>query len=569
MLNLRFQRISLLSNVEKAAASEDFDYSQTVVVGSNDTGKSHLIKSIYAAFGADAAVVSEKWQKADVTILLDFTVDRKAYSALRLGDQVALFDEGGKLLWVEHALVEGIGPKLAELLGFAIELPSLDDVMMVPPPQHCFLPFYQDQDRGWTDAWASFANMGLIRDFKRSILEYQTGIRPKEFYVAKAARAEAQRQQSELRAERKALDRTGGRLRAARTSVSLTFTPELFAEQIERLLIELGELRAIYDDIKLRIADLQSRRAVLVEEIEIAGSTLKELEADDAYVRDLSATQVICPTCNAVHENDFANRFGLASDADACRTFLAQARSSLLQVEGEVERELNSLSSYDERIARINNLLEHRRGETTLRDMLKDESERILDETISNERWSLDEAIGRWAAREHEAALEMADHSSDKRKAEIVKFYSDKLRDFSVKLAVKVPDAAYKNIVVPVRGTGSYGPRAFLAYHCAVLHTIAEFSSSCLCPVILDTPLRQDPDVNNARRIIDFALNNYPADMQLILGTASLHGVPYEGLSISPTHKEAFLRPENYRTLAASFRPYVNQVVGQGELDLL
>lgn len=74
--------------------------------------------------------------------------------------------------------------------------------------------------------------------------------------------------------------------------------------------------------------------------------------------------------------------------------------------------------------------------------------------------------------------------------------------------------------------------------------------------------------MDNARRIIDFALNNSPAGMQLILGTAALHGVPYKGAEISSRYKEALLRPEQYRELSNFLRPYINQVVGQGELDL-
>lgn len=54
MKSLRFQKLYLCSELEKSARLVKFDSKTTVVLGENDTGKSCLIKSIYAAFGADA-----------------------------------------------------------------------------------------------------------------------------------------------------------------------------------------------------------------------------------------------------------------------------------------------------------------------------------------------------------------------------------------------------------------------------------------------------------------------------------------------------------------------------------
>jgi hypothetical protein len=51
-------------------------------------------------------------------------------------------------------------------------------------------------------------------------------------------------------------------------------------------------------------------------------------------------------------------------------------------------------------------------------------------------------------------------------------------------------------------------------------------------------PLQQDQDEKNAAAMIAFALKNRPKDMQLVLGTVSMHGVEYKGYSINPTVKD-------------------------------
>lgn len=501
--------------------------------------------------------------------MLEFSVEGTICSILRFGDQFALFDAEGNLLWTGTSLVKEVGPKVAELLDFTILLATKSNDLVVPPPQFCFLPFYQDQDRGWDDSWSSFKNLSMIRDFKKSIIEYHTGIRPREFYSAKALRDDAQSEQTELRAERRALERATARLQNDRGPVTLTFLPELFEKQIQQLLAEMGELRAIYDGVKRRISELQSRRAVLVEEIEIARVALMELDADVKFTQNLADAQVVCPTCNTVHENDFANRFSLISDADSCRGFLASARHSLVGVEADIALQMQSLQAYDDRIGRIDALLDEQRGEMKLRDMLKDESERILDATIANETAAINHSISEWRTKEEEAVAAMKTHSSAARKAEIVSFYAKKLSTFGLELGVRFGSAAKKSVSPKINETGSYGPRAILAYHFALLHTIREFTTSCLCPIILDTPIQQDQDETNAAAIIAFALKNRPSDMQLILGTVSMHGVRYDGHTINPQVKRSLLRREEFDAVNAYIRPFVNKMLGDDQGELL
>lgn len=127
------------------------------------------------------------------------------------------------------------------------------------------------------------------------------------------------------------MDRATARLRNGRSPITVTFVPEMFSTQIEQLLAELNELQAVYEGVKRKISELQSRRAVLVEEIEIARVALKELDADVRFSQSLTDAEVVCPTCNTVHDNDFASRFSLINDADACRGF---ARVLLLGGQG-------------------------------------------------------------------------------------------------------------------------------------------------------------------------------------------------------------------------------------------
>ncbi|MET7242127.1 hypothetical protein ABZT49_02050 [Methylobacterium sp. EM32] len=568
MRNLKLRRLSILSVREGKARQETFSKTTTVVMGENDTGKSHLMKSIYSSLGADPAVVNEKWTKAGVALFVEISVDDIDFSMLRLNDQFGFFNSSDDLVWSGSSIVKEVGPQIAQLLNFSIQLAAKYEDLITPPPQFCFMPFYQDQDRGWSDMWSSFKNLNMIRDYKKNILEYHTGIRPREFYLAQAAKAEAVREQNKLKSERQALDRTSDRLRKDRTPIRITFNPDLFANQLDQLLKELNGIRGSYDDTKKKISELQSKRVLTIEEIEIAKTALSELDADLRFVKDITETQIICPTCNTIHDNNFANRFGLINDADTCRDLLAKSQNTLRSIEKDIESSFSLLRAHNERIANVEKLLNDVQDEIKLRDMLKDESERMLDSALSDERSIIDAGISEWKLREDAALIDMKDYSRPRRKSQIIRFYADKLRVFSEELGIQFSDSVMKSISPKINETGSYGLRAILAYHYALLHTIREFTTSCLCPIVIDTPLQQDQDERNAQAIIKFALKNRPDDMQLILGTVSLHGEKYNGHLINPKQKEALLNRESYDSVRSLINPFINKMLGgeQGEL---
>jgi hypothetical protein len=144
-------------------------------------------------------------------------------------------------------------------------------------------------------------------------------------------------------------------------------------------------------------------------------------------------------------------------------------------------------------------------------------------------------------------------------KDKIVKFYAEKLRAFCGELGIGLPEDAITTKVRPVISeTGSVKPRLMLAYYYAILHTINEFSSACFCPIVVDTPLQQDPDPENARRMVKFAVTQKPADSQLVLATGSLHGVEVNGTLIEPAEKNALLSESQFDEVYSEVMPFVN-----------
>jgi hypothetical protein len=274
MKRLRFKRLWLLSSQEKKARVEDFSQATTVVVADNDFGKSSLIKSLYSSLGADPSRTPEAWMNAKVETLLEFEIDGTDYHILRQAGRFFLFDQEGSLIWTASSIVKELGPKIGELLDFEILTKLRGGENVVPPPAFCFLPFYIDQEKGWVDTWASFSGLEMVSNYKNDIARYHTGIRPKEYYRAKAARDEALAARKELLQERDALSKAKKRFSNKRKKIGIALDVGAFEDRIKELLKEQNALQKSYDEVRGEIGQLQSQRTASQEEVEIAAKVL-------------------------------------------------------------------------------------------------------------------------------------------------------------------------------------------------------------------------------------------------------------------------------------------------------
>lgn len=121
-----------------------------------------------------------------------------------------------------------------------------------------------------------------------------------------------------------------------------------------------------------------------------------------------------------------------------------------------------------------------------------------------------------------------------------------------------LPDSFFKSLYANLPETGSDQPRALLAYYYAFAHTVREFSSALTAPLVIDSPVQQDQDPANAQRIIQFAVDNVPQGMQLVLGSVRLHDAIYAGERIELVDKRRLLRAEEYDDVHAELEPLLN-----------
>ncbi len=556
LTQLRFQEVTLASFKERRARRVTLHPRRNLVISPNSHGKSALLKSIYRTFGAIPPKLSDRWKEAHVASLVRFEVGGRALGMLHHQGTYAVFEGGSEEpMFVTRHVTAELAPFLTELLGVRLTFVGRGAGDEVPaPPAYTFLPFYVDQDFGWVGNWRSFERLNQFQGYRRDVAEYHAGIRPNEFYQLRHGRETAKRQLAGVNGELRALRSTRERLDARVPRVSFSIAIDAFEGDVEQLLAQCEQLAASEEEYRQKMRELRNLAIHRRQELQVARVAIDDVAADFTYASEvLTDEHIDCPVCGATYPNTFVERFEIARDEDRCRELVLAIESELSALQQEIQALQESLAGVAAQRTALERFLDRRQGDVRLKDLLtsmgREQVERAFNDEINvltTDALRLDQEVQR-------AEKRIAKFGKSARRQEILDYYRDRMRANLAELDVQSfnPDA-YARIDANINQlSGSFGPRALLAYYYAVLHTIAEYGTGVFAPIVIDSPNQQGQDKGNIQRMIEFIISQQPAESQLILGTESLQGIPtHEDTAIiSFDRKFGALREEEYAAI--------------------
>jgi len=547
MKKLLFNELLIHSTKEKKAKRITFDPQRTLIYGGNDTGKSSAIKTLFSTFGASPAKVNPQWKDIDPISLVKFSVDGIEFSILKEGKTYSIFNAAHELLKTCKSVTDDLGPFLAELLDFKIKLPNQKNNVITPPPAFIFMPFYVDQDTGWGDTWKSFGSIKQLKNPIESIIHYHTGIRPNEYYDAKSELSAYEEGMDNLKRE---LSVTNGVLHNMRSKMSTTefnIDVEQFKDEIKELLVECDKLKKIEEKHKNTLVDLHNQMFVIDSQIEIADRTLKESKRDYKYATDVLPDTVECPTCGAGYENSFSERFEIALDTDRCQELLDELISDKDSLNDKIFRESTSLNKTTVEIAKLEEILQRKKGEIVLKDVIESAGRNEVNRIFGDKVEELNEEIRANLLKQEELKGKLKSLENKKRKAEITDLYLLRIKQNLQNLEVSsVKEKDYKKISGNINTTGSSLPRALMSYYFSIFHVIQRYSSAVYCPIVIDSPNQQAQDMGHIDKILKFIDENQPKDTQMILGIEELYDIDFKCPLVELKESHSLLQEKDY-----------------------
>jgi len=548
MKNLYISEIQLLSQKEKKARKVQFDKKRTLIHGKNHTGKSSLIKSIYWALGAEP-LFNQKFKNTNISALLKFEIDGTNYSILRDGKLFGLYNSNDELIQKFTSVTNELGPYLGRLFNFQPQFQNQSSKFIIPPPAYLFLPYYIDQDSSWSKSWDSFRQLQQIKDYRNQSIYYHSGIRPNEYYSTKKEIQEFIQIIEETDKEQKLTSKILKEVKEKLAQTNFNLDVDSFKEEIAELLTESQNLLAKEEKLKNKLHDLYHLQASFEAQINIVKQAILESNKDLKFASDQLPELIGCPTCGAEYENSFAERFEIAKDERKSKDLLLELKKDTHAVESQIEKEKETLTNVSAEVSRINEILEEKKGDLKLRDIIDNAGKNQVKSIFSDRHSELNDILITNAREKDVLEKKLKAFESKDRKSAILDFYTSRMSSFLKKLDIHSlnPDD-YKAITTKIESkeTGSSRPRALIAYYFAFFHLMKKYSSSTYCPLVIDSPNQQDQDIEHIDKIMSFINNNQPEGSQMILGLAETYGEDFNCKVIELNEKYSLLQKNQY-----------------------
>jgi len=526
--NLVFKQIWILSKAEKAGISLELTPNVNFLTGENDVGKSTLVKSLYHCLGADTPQLNNSvWKKANPIYCVHISIDGAEYFVVRDERYFGVFDEHKNLVSKHKGISTdtGIAHFINPLLNFDVQLERhANSQLGLAGPAYYFLPFYVDQDEGWSTSWSSFVGLQQFKDYRKNMIEFHLGVRPQSYYDAKKLDLELREKLADIEKDRFSMQAARDSVRRKKERVQVDLDPQAFRAEMEEAVDRYNAVYKEQQTVLIRLKDLRSQKNSIDTELDLLRRAIAELEADYEYAESPDTPDFIgCPTCGTEFTNSFVERFGILDDIDHCRALVDQWLKKRAEASERLSADEDEYAKVSARLADVEAIMNRTKENVTL-------SELIASEGMKEMVKSLNTDIDLFLEQEQQVSSEIEANSEHlkldgKHKKEILEYYKARMKEHLNALNVGVlSEDDYKTLEKQIKNNalGSDLPRSLLAQYFAFLHTMQKYNHFIRCPLIIDSPFQQEQDETNKTAIMDFILAKRLEGQQLIVATVSI-----------------------------------------------
>lgn len=538
--------------------SLEFHTRKTLFLGTNSTGKSTIVKSLFRAFNAEPTGDLRGWDY-DAVIAVDFSVNDRNYTSVRKGDLKALFRDK----YLIGATTDGIewNDLFAEIAGFRLQLMDQDERFRTATPSMFFIPFYINQDGSFFGKWDTFKS---IKQFDANAiphsLEYFTQVRPIRYFELKGKERTLKSKLAELNVEASTLQRTRQRLRRTLRASPVKLTSAGFEKEVHALTRQATELGVKQDKLRKDIVESQELAQQLTDQIRLSHAALQEHGADFKAI-GLALDEVgsfRCPTCHAEHDASFHTLLGLAEDARELFRMKELLEKNLRTVNERLVRLRREATSLKRQYVEVSNLLSVKHGRLTFEDVVKsygaDSADTALDselEAVQKNLASCDSGLGDLKL-ELEAVMKAHDAN------EPLTRFREKFKELlSIARVDSFADIDTWRLYKRPTDSGSPGPRAVIAYYGALWSTMQNTDGELPSPLVIDSPNQNAQDRDNLKQVMALLASKTPGNAQVILCAEEEADAFVADKIITLTDKKALLRQDQMEPVSAYVLPLV------------
>ena len=514
MKEMYFDNILIADIVEKTAHVHKFEKGFNVVTSQdNHVGKSSLLKSLYFAMGAEVDF-DNVWNKNTKLYVVEFYIDEIKFSVVRWQKAFALFRET-ELILTTKSVSRDLARKFEKIFSFAIYMANKKtNKIELAPPAFTFMPYYIDQDRGWSGLYESFSNIDQYKKSDRiKSLYYHLGI-----YTRSTVELMAKRDTLKDKIEQLKLEEEKSRITIESLYAEIqNLLPADSIEELERNLIipkerisllvsRIGETRNKIQSLETALYQHEHQLEVIQEYRKIK---------DGVSVREDRDKIHICPKCGYSFDEEIYSIVRSNYNLQNEDYMYKQIEQIISSIASELEKYKESYVSLMDELKQQEQAYDEKQDsyEVYLRQRGLQDSVRHFTEQIGENVYEQEE---------HGREIKEIDKELRKlpNKKEVEENYIENVRLNIIKLDAW--NSAYEGnikLLKPIKAQGTLENKIILAQMIGLFQTMQYFrTNTILFPFVVDSPRAKEASHTSSKDILKliFEMDNLP---QVILAT--------------------------------------------------
>lgn len=488
----------LIADIQKNVAHlQRFEKGFNVVTSvDNHVGKSSLLKSLYYTLGAEVEFDSA-WNKNTKLFVVTISIDDSEYQVCRFMKRFAVF-HGKELILITDSVTKELAPLLGELFDFSVYLPNKDtEKVELAPPAFTFMPYYIDQDKGWSGLYDSFAQITQYKKQDRTkSLYYHLSIYTRKTVELLAQKDNLKDKLDSLQEESNRLSTILAALREetnnlppADTIQELEMHLEIPKRRISELISQSGEIRNLIQELESSLFQHKYKLKIIQEY-----SAISRKEATP-----VDHTPRACPNCGYIFDNEIfeivrSNYSALNEDymCQQIHLIIESVTQKLSQAKAQYISLMNQLTEEETAFKSEQNEFEIYVRQRGLRDSVR--------------RFS--EELGRVTGEIAIVNTEIKQIKKELSKLPNKKDIEEKYIEF-VRLNIMTLDAwdpTYDGniqLLQPIKAQGTLENKIILAQFVGLFQTMAYFQSNATrFPFVVDSPRAKEASASSSKDIL-------------------------------------------------------------------
>lgn len=512
MNELIFSEILIADMEEKTARKHIFKKGINIITSNdNHVGKSSLIKSLYYTMGADVRF-DDTWNKYTKIYSLKFELKNNQYQIVRYMNKFSLI-ENNELIFTTDSISCELATKLEEIFDFGIYLPTKNTkIVELAPPVFIYMPYYIDQDLGWSKIYESFERIQQYdRKSRLQSLYYHLGIYNKDTIELTAKRdklklefAELELEQNNITNSLELLSEEASNIIPADNIEELERNLQLPKKNIENIVKEIGEKRNKIQEYESLLQNHKFQLAIIEKNTKV-----KTRDEKTIY------NEILCPNCGYTINSEIFEIVQKTHTAFSRK----YAKEQVVLMVNRIEEQLSKMKTdYIE-------LLKKLKKEEQVYNQDKDSfdsyiRQKGLERTIIslNEKYEKNSLKGNKITDEIKTINKELKVLVDKEKVE------EKYKEILIKnlLQLDAWEQSYEDeikILAPLEAQGTLRNKIILAQEISLFETMEELQISVnKYPFVIDSPRGNEASELSSEEILKMIINlDYMP--QIILGT--------------------------------------------------